>query len=81
MIVQGMQNTMAYHQDGWVYIPPHKGKGYAVRVGNESGFSKQEQLYNLTTDVHQDKNLVGRLPEKISMMKAQLTKILAKSSR
>jgi len=81
MIVQGMQNTLAYHQDGWVYIPPHKGKGYAVRVGNESGFSKQEQLYNLTTDVHQDKNLVGRFPEKLSMMKVQLANILAKSSR
>jgi hypothetical protein len=22
MIVQGMQNTMAYHQYGWVYFPP-----------------------------------------------------------
>jgi len=78
MIVQGMQNTMAYHQEGWVYIPPHKGKGYAVRVGNESGYSRQEQLYNLTTDVHQDKNLAEQFPEKLAMMKARLAKELAK---
>jgi len=80
MIVQGMQNTLAYHQNGWVYIPPHKGKGYAVRVGNESGFSKQEQLYHLTTDAHQDRNLAAKFPEKLVMMKKQLKKILAKSS-
>jgi len=80
MIVQGMQNTMAYHQNGWVYIPPHKGKGYAIRVGNESGFSMQEQLYNLTTDVHQDNNLAETFPERLLMMKTQLAKVLAKSS-
>jgi len=78
MIVQGMQNTMAFHQNGWVYIPTHKGKGYAVRVGNESGYSKQEQLYNLTIDVHQDRNLAESFPEKLAMMKAQLAKVLAK---
>ena len=80
MIVQGMQNTMAYHQGGWVYIPPHKGKGYAVRVGNESGFSVQEQLYHLRKDPHQDTNLAKTHPEKLNMMKAQLAKELAKSS-
>jgi len=78
MIVQGMQNTMAYHQEGWVYIPPHKGEGYAVRVGNESGFSTKEQLYQLTTDVHQDNNLAEKFPDKLSMMKVQLAKELAK---
>jgi len=80
MIVQGTKNSFAYHQDGWVYLPPHKGRGYATFVGNESGFSKKEQLYHLRKDIHQDNNLAAKYPEKVAMMKAELEKIKAKSA-
>jgi len=79
MIVQGTKNSFAYHQDGWVYLPPHKGRGYAASVGNESGFSKEEQLYNLSEDIHQDENLASKFPEKLAMMKAALSEEKSKA--
>lgn len=80
LVVQGTKNSFSYHQDGWVYIPPHKGKGYATFVGNESGFSKETQLYNLKKDPGQTTNIAEKHPEKIAAMKAALEVIKAKTN-
>lgn len=79
LVVQGTQHTVAYHKNGYVYIPTHHGRGYAVSVGNESGHSKQEQLFDLTNDPHQDHNLANKMPKKLAKMKAELATLSSKS--
>ena len=78
LVVQGTVNSMAYHKDGWVYIPSHKRGGRPAKmVNNESGFAKFEQLYNLADDPHQDYNLAKTHPEKLAKMKQGLKQVIS----
>ena len=76
LVVQGTVNSMAYHQDGWVYIPAQKGGHGARMVNNEPGFAPFPQLYHLANDPHQDENLAESHAEQLTKMKQGLKNAL-----
>ncbi|WP_136468810.1 sulfatase family protein [Flagellimonas onchidii] len=58
-----------FRKGNWVMIPPHKGPKITNKwVRNETGNSEDYQLYNLDTDLGQQKNLASEHPEKVEKM-------------
>ena len=62
----------------WKYISPSKGASYNKLTNTELGNSKEEQLYNLTQDIGEKKNLATEHPEIVAKLKAILEKEKAK---
>ncbi len=58
-----------FRKGNWVMIPPHKGPKITNKwVRNETGNSEDYQLYNLDTDLGQQKNVASEHPEKVEEM-------------
>lgn len=74
LIIEATSRT-AFRQDAWVMIPPYKGPKVLTNKGVETGNSGQFQLYNLSDDLHQDKNLAKSNPEKLAEMIKAFEKI------
>ncbi|MDR6241768.1 sulfatase family protein [Aureibacter tunicatorum] len=51
------QFNKAYRSEGWVLIPPHKGRNFLKKKGIETGISNEYQLYNIIKDPGQKLNL------------------------
>lgn len=51
-------------ENDWVMIPPYPGEPLHKSVNIETGFARDIQLYNLTADPGQQKNLAREDPEK-----------------
>jgi arylsulfatase A-like enzyme len=58
----------ALRKGDWVLIPPYKGPAVNKAVNIELGNSDTFQLYNLSDDLNQQKNLAGANPEKLQEM-------------
>jgi arylsulfatase A-like enzyme len=71
VIQEGMAG-LAIRAGEWKFIPPHNGisKFKDIRSGNSSS----PQLYNLTDDPMEMRNLAARMPEKVKEMQALLDK-------
>ena len=74
MIIEATSRT-AFRQDAWLMIPPYKGPKVLTNKGVETGNLGQFQLYNLSDDLHQDKNLAKSNPEKLAEMIKAFEKI------
>ena len=77
IVLEGVKN-LAIRKGEWVFIPPYKGEAVQKTTGTEMGRSDKYQLYNLRTDVVQQKNQAKEHPEKVLEMKTELEKISAK---
>lgn len=53
----------------WKYIAPSNGAAYAKLTNIELGNSKEEQLYHLTDDINERKNLATEHPEIVKRLK------------
>ncbi|WP_319510296.1 arylsulfatase [uncultured Draconibacterium sp.] len=58
----------AYRQGNWLMIPPYNGPAVASNVNIELGNSPEYQLYNLSNDLGQQKNLAKDNSEKLNEM-------------
>ena len=67
LIIEAQSKT-AFRKDNWIMIPPYRGDSIAVTVNIELGNSKHYQLYDLSTDIGQQKNLAWEKPEKLKEM-------------
>lgn len=79
LVTEGVQAKTVLRQGDWVYIPPHDGPRYSPGVGNETGNSYWEQLFDVSGDVGQIRNLAPDHPEKVSEMRRRLVEIRASS--
>lgn len=68
------KEALAIVKDGWKYISPANGEPLMVDVNIETGYSNQEQLYNLNNDPAETKNLASQYPQKVKELKALLQK-------
>lgn len=59
----------------WKYIPPTKGSFYDDGVQIELGNVEEPQLYNLKTDIGEQKNLATTHPDKLKSMAEKLEKL------
>jgi arylsulfatase A-like enzyme len=67
LILEATTRT-AIRKGDWVMIPPYNGPPVAVQVNIELGNLKEYQLYNLKTDIGEQKNLAESDPEKLKEM-------------
>lgn len=67
LVVEATSRT-AFKQGDWVLIPPYKGSPINKEVNIETGSSKEFQLYNLSEDIGEQKNLATSNPEKLQEM-------------
>jgi arylsulfatase A len=74
IIEQSGNNTLAIVKDGWKYITPGNGPTLLKAVNIESGYSKEDQLYNLKTDPQETDNLALKFPKKLLELKTLLSK-------
>lgn len=74
LILEATGKTALRHGD-WVYIPAYKGQNFREKVGIEVGNFPFEQLYNVTEDKNQQKNLAESNPEKLAEMKTIFEKL------
>jgi arylsulfatase A-like enzyme len=67
--------TLALRLGPWKYIPPNKGPAVSPNVNIELGNSADPQLYELTSDPGETKNIAEQNPERVAEMAALLSSI------
>jgi arylsulfatase A len=77
IIEQPINSALAIVKDGWKCIAPSDGVPLMKEVNIETGFSKQDQLYNLKNDPQELNNLATKNPKKLAELKALLAKTKA----
>jgi arylsulfatase A-like enzyme len=61
--------------DNWKYIEPNNGAAYDYSTKTELGNNKEPQLYNLSLDIRESKNLVLQYPDKVKSLSQKLQQI------
>ncbi|MDP6777176.1 MAG: arylsulfatase [Candidatus Latescibacteria bacterium] len=77
LVVEGRTARTVLRQDDWVFIPPYDGPAMNVNTNTELGNSPEPQLYDLSQDVGQIRNLAADHCDIVDRMSAQLESILA----
>ncbi|KPM47969.1 sulfatase-like hydrolase/transferase [Jiulongibacter sediminis] len=76
LVIQAMGRT-ALRWKNWAYLPANQGPAVVQHVNNETGFSMEEQLYDLSRDLGQNQNLAeteSEMLEKLRNRYLELTK-------
>ncbi|HSR59396.1 MAG TPA: arylsulfatase [Robiginitalea sp.] len=80
---QGRENLVleatgrtAFRQGGWVLIPPHEGPAVAANVNIELGNSPGYQLYHLSDDAGETRNLAGEEPARLQELIAAFEDVI-----
>ena len=68
-------NGTALRQGTWKYIPPGKGQRVSANTKTETGLDPGGQLYDLSEDLGETKNVAGMHPELVKAFEARLQKI------
>lgn len=74
LVIEATSRT-SYKKGDWVMIPPYKGNKVNTFVNIELGNDENYQLYNLTNDLGQQKNLAETEKEKLQEMVAEFKAI------
>jgi len=77
LVLEATSRT-ALKKGNWVMIPPYKGPAVNKNVNIELGNSPKFQLYNLESDLGQQKNLSKENPKKLKKMVKTFEKIRGK---
>lgn len=67
LVIEATSRT-AFRKDNWVMIPPYPGPAINNLVNIELGNSLEFQLYNLSDDIGQTRNLADENPDKLREM-------------
>jgi arylsulfatase A-like enzyme len=70
--------TLSLIAGDWKYITPSKGAKLDRAVNIETGHDTAPQLYHLSADVHEQKNVAEQYPEKVKALAEQLEAIKSK---
>mgnify|MGYP000865118705 CR=1 FL=1 len=77
LVLEGVQGKTVLRRREWVYIPSHAGAAVSPTTNTELGNSPEPQLYDLSMDVGQIRNLAAERPEVVGEMSARLREVLA----
>ncbi|WP_161890130.1 sulfatase family protein [Pontibacter russatus] len=78
LVQQG--GALAVVKDNWKYIEPNKGPSYNKLTGIELGNAAEPQLYDLSKDIGEQRNLAARHPDKVQEL-ARLLKEIKEAGR
>jgi arylsulfatase A-like enzyme len=68
-------SVLSLRDGAWKYIPPSKGSKWNTNTNTELGNDPEPQLYDLSTDLGETKNLAAQQPERVKRMAEILEKI------
>jgi arylsulfatase A-like enzyme len=68
LVTEGFGVKTLLREGSWVYIPAYPGPKLFGEKNVESGNSKEVQLYDLSVDIGQQKNLASTNPERVAAM-------------
>ncbi|MEM6844120.1 MAG: sulfatase-like hydrolase/transferase [Bacteroidota bacterium] len=77
LVEQSVTGTLSLVKDQWKYIEPSDARAYNENTDTELGNAPEPQLYDLSADVSEQKNVASEHPEVVAEMQAQLEKIKA----
>lgn len=77
LVVEGLRARTVLRQKDWAYIPPHEGPAVQAWTRTELGNSPEPQLYDLSRDIGQIRNVAAQNPARVQSMAARLTAILS----
>lgn len=75
LVEQSINSTLSLIVGDWKYIEPSKGAKINKDTNTELGNLAQPQLYNLTTDIGETKNVASEYPDKVKELQELLAKI------
>jgi arylsulfatase A-like enzyme len=68
-------SALSLRQGSWKYIEPSRGQKVNRNTNTETGNDPGGQLYNLSDDLGERKNLAGKHPERVKEMSALIEKL------
>jgi len=77
LVTEGTQGKTVLRQGTWSYIPPHSGPAVSPTTHIELGNAAGPQLYDLSQDVAQIRNLAVEQGDRVEEMHARLEEIRA----
>jgi len=77
LVTEGIQRKTLLRQDNWIFLPAQEGPRYHNTVGNDTGNSHWDQLYDMSTDIGQRQNLAREMPERVAAMQQRLHQLMA----
>lgn len=81
VIQHAINGTLSLVRGDWKYIEPSKGPKINKNTNIELGYDPNPQLYNLSSDIGETKNVAQANPNVLKEMEAILTSIKEKGSR
>ncbi|MBN1672599.1 MAG: arylsulfatase [Kiritimatiellae bacterium] len=75
LVTEGTRAKTVYRKGDWVFIPPHDGPAMNTNTNIELGNSPDPQLYDLSQDIGQIRNVAAERPELAADMAARLEAI------
>ncbi len=79
LLVEGLQSTTVLRQGDWAFIPPHDGPAVSRTTHTELGNAPEAQLYDLSRDIGQIRNVAHEHAGRVKQMSARLAQIVAGS--
>lgn len=79
LVVEGMGAKTVMHQNNWTFIPPYQGPAINKNTNTEMGNSSENQLYDLSEDIGQIRNLASEREDIVDKMSERLKEIMASS--
>ena len=76
IVVEGTQKKTVIRQKDWVFIPPHDGPAINKHTNTELGNSPDPQLYDLSQDIGQIKNVAAERDDLVKSMTARLEEVI-----
>jgi len=74
--------VLSFRRGAWKYIEPNRGPARSANTNTETGSAPEGQLFNLSEDLAERKNLIAEVPEKARELAAELSAVrAAKASR
>jgi hypothetical protein len=75
LVVEGVQTKTVLRWKDWAYIPPHEGPAVNAHTHTELGNSPEPQLYDLSVDIGQIRNLAAEREDMVRALSARLDEI------
>lgn len=76
LVVEGTQAKRVLRHGEWAFIPPYDGPAMNVNTNTELGNSPDPQLYDLSLDIGQIKNVAEERNDLVRLMSARLEEIV-----
>ncbi len=76
LVLQNVNNNLSIEDGKWKFIAPGKGAAMNAPTNTELGNLNQDQLYDLSTDIGEKRNVAGQNPRIVENLRTELNQII-----